>query len=184
MARLTTTLGAGTAHGASTAGGKPWRQPAILAISASLALALGAVVYLTDRDASRAMLIPATAAFAGGKVFGVLGQWLPSFVHAFAFSLFTAAVLAPRSAPRYGACLAWGAINVAFEVGQHPLVSASLADALQGPLGAMPMAQALARYFVQGTFDRGDIVAALSGALAAGALLHFMHRGQENRHAQ
>lgn len=184
MVRLTTTPGAGTAHGASTAGGKPWRQPAILALIASLSLALGITVYLTDREASHAMLIPSIPGLAGGNAFGSLGQWLPSFVHSLAFSLLTAAVLAPRSTPRYGACVAWAAINVAFEIGQHPLVSAHLAEALRGPLNGWPLVEPLARYFVRGTFDWGDIVAALLGAFVAGALLHFTHHDRESSHAQ
>jgi apolipoprotein N-acyltransferase len=160
-----------------------WQRPAMLALIAALALALGIIVYVTDRDTSRAMLIPSIATFAGSKVFGALGQWLPSFLHTFAFSLFTAAVLAPRSVARYGACIAWGAINVGFEVGQHPLVSARLGDALRDRLVGWPLVEPLNRYFVRGTFDWGDIAAALFGASVAGAVLHFTRRDQEDEHA-
>jgi hypothetical protein len=159
------------------------RRAAILAGTGCAAFALGLVLYLTDRVGSHALLVPAIGALAGSNLFGALGQWLPSFVHPFSFSLFTAAALAPRSVPRYGACVAWGAVNVAFEVGQHPLVSASLAEVLQGPLGEIPLAQPLARYFIYGTFDFGDIAAALLGAFVAGAVLHLVHRDQEHNHA-
>jgi hypothetical protein len=159
------------------------RQPAILALIASLALALGLVVYLADRDATSAMLIPNIAAFGHGNLFGALGQRLPSFIHPFSFSLFTAAVLSPRPTPRYGACIAWGAVNVAFEVGQHPLVSARLTEVLLGPLHGLPLVEPLARYFVRGTFDWGDIAAALLGMVSAGVVLHFTCRGEEDEHA-
>lgn len=162
----------------------PARRAATLVGIGCAAFAVGLLLYLTDRVGSQALLVPALAALTGGNVFGALGHWLPSFVHPFSFSLFTAAALPPASAPRHGACVAWGAVNVAFEVGQHPRVSASLADALQGGLGGMPLAQALARYFTGGTLDSGDIVAALLGALAASAVLHLVHRDREHNHAQ
>lgn len=161
-----------------------WRRSATLAAIGCTAFAMGLLVYLTDRDASRAMLIPAVALLTGSHALGALGGWLPSFVHTFAFSLFTAAALPERSAPRYGACIAWFAVNVAFELGQHPLVSVRLAEMLSGGLGGMPLTRPLASYCVHGTFDSGDIVAALLGALAAGAVLRLMHRRQEKNHAQ
>jgi hypothetical protein len=183
MARLASTPRTGATNGACATQVESWRRAATLALIASLALALGIAVYLTDRDASRAMLMPGIAAFAGGNAFGALGQWLPSFVHPFAFSLLTAAALAPRSTPRYGACIAWGAINVGFEVGQHPLVSARLSEVLLGQLHGLPLVEPLARYFVRGTFDWGDIAAALLGPFIAGAVLHVTHRGREDEHA-
>jgi hypothetical protein len=160
------------------------RHAAGLAACASLALALGLVVYLTDRGASRAPLVLAITAFSGGSVFGVWGQWLPSCVHAFCFSLFSAAVMAPRSAPRYGACIAWGSINVAFELGQHPLLSAALAGALQALPEPLPLVPAIVRYFVRGTFDWGDIAACLVGALLAAAVLRLRQHDWERSHAQ
>ena len=161
-----------------------WRRTAVLAAIGALVFALGVIVYLTDRNTSHSTLIPSVVWLAGYNLFGMLGGWLPSFVHTFAFSLFTAAALPERSVPRYGACLAWFAVNAAFEVGQHPQISVRLAEALQDGLGGSPFSQPLASYFVYGTFDYGDIVAALLGALAAAAALHLMHRGRRAIHAQ
>lgn len=162
------------------------RQPAIehavFLVIAIMALAVGLLVYMADRVAAPPLLMPAFALLGTGALFGVLGQWLPSFVHPFAFGLLTAAVLPPRSAWRYGACAAWGAVNVAFEVGQHPSISTPLAAALHGAFGASPPARALANYFVLGTFDRGDIVAAVLGALAAAALLRVVALLQGDHH--
>src|SRR5882724_8375788 len=83
---------------------RAWVRPALLAAIGSAALAVGILVYLADRTASRAVLIPDIALFTGHHPFGVLGQWLPSFLHPFAFSLFTAAALKPGAAARNGAC--------------------------------------------------------------------------------
>lgn len=173
-----------SANRTTVARAKAWRRPASLAAIGCAAFALGLLVYLTDRDASKAAFIPTLTWLAGSNVFGALGGWLPSFVHTFAFSLFTAAVLSQRSVPRYGACIAWFAVNVAFELGQHPLVSVRLAEMLNGGLGGLPLTRPLASYLASGRFDPGDIVAALLGALAAGAMLRLTDRGQEKSHVQ
>ena len=44
--------------GKSTIGVEAWAQPALLTVIACLAMALATTVYLTDRDATRAMLMP------------------------------------------------------------------------------------------------------------------------------
>ena len=160
-----------------------WQRPAVLVAAGSLAVALGLLVYAADRPAGHALLIPAFPAFMGGRLFGTLGQWLPSFVHPFAFSLFTAAALPSRATPRYAACVAWCAVNVAFEVGQHRQISAHLATVVHDFFGQSSPARALANYFVRGTFDIGDIVAAVLGALAAAAVLRLAQSIMEKSHA-
>jgi hypothetical protein len=148
-------------------GAAGWRRSASLAAVAVGALLLGLLVYLTDRSSSSASLIPRVDALAGRHVFGAIGQWLPSFVHPFSFALLSAAALGARDTPRYGVCVAWCLIDVAFEIGQHPQVKLPLAQALQDGLGWTPLARPLADYFLRGTFDAGDIAAAVLGGLAA-----------------
>jgi hypothetical protein len=65
-------------------------------------------------------------------------------------------------------------VNLLFEAGQHVAVSRPLNQLLHGPLAGLPGSQALARYFVHGRFDPGDLVAVLAGALAAAAVLHIL----------
>lgn len=182
MSKPTTAVGAGLAVGRKSGSAESWREPALLAAIATLALAAGCLVYLTDRGLVPTASMSLIAALAGSIAFGALGLWLPSFVHAFSFSLFSAAALPSCAWPRYGVCLAWGVLNVAFEVGQHASLSTGLAAFVQGHLGAMPLAPTLALYFVHGTFDWGDIAAALLGALVAGAGLRFLPRRQEHQH--
>ena len=135
------------------------RSNAVIAACALLALAAGVLVYWSDRDPARSTLIPAAAMLAGSVGFGVLGQWLPSFVHSLAFGLLTAVALPPRFMPRAAACASWAVLNIAFESGQHPRVAAAWRTRFgDGWLGA---------YFERGTFDVGDIVAALLGAVVA-----------------
>jgi hypothetical protein len=140
-----------------------------------LALGVGVLVYLTDRDPSRAVLVPAVAALSQSHLFGGAGLWLPSLVHPFAFSLFTAAVLSPRRSPAYWACAMWWAINVAFEVAQAPNVSAGVADVLPHLLGQTWLTDTIANYLLRGTCAVADIVAATAGATAAAAVLRFIH---------
>lgn len=156
---------------------------AVLVSLGLLALGLGGLVYLTDRDGVHAVLIPAIPALAGSHLFGAVGLWLPSLVHSFAFSLFTAVTLPMRSAWRYGACAAWFVIDAAFELGQHPAISRELGDAIEYGLGPTALSRTLAHYFVGGSFDAADIAAAGCGALMAAAVLLLAQRHLENDHA-
>lgn len=75
------------------------------------------------------------------------------------------------ASPWHWACIAWCAMNVAFEVGQHPHISGRLAEVLHSGFGQPPQARTLANFFLHGTFDVGDIAATVPGALAAAAVL-------------
>lgn len=153
---------------------------ALQPVAAGAALALGLAVYLADRPAGHAMLLPAVLAPGTGPLFGIVGQWLPSFVHPFAFSLASAALHAPGSGPAYGVCAAWWLVNIVFEAAQHPRlhqVAIEAAASLFG--GGWPM-RPLADYLRLGTFDPGDLAATTLGALAAAALLRAVHRRSDN----
>lgn len=155
---------------------RPWAGPSVqFASLGCVALAVGTLVYLTDRDPSRAALIPTIPVLAGLGLFGGWGAWMPSFVHPLAFSLLTAAVQFPRRSPAYWACAMWWAINVAFEVAQAPDVSVEVADVLQKSLGQSWLTDTLSNYLLRGTFAVADLVAATAGAAAAAAVLRFVH---------
>ena len=153
----------------------PHGAPARLFALGCLALGVGVLVYLTDRDPSRAVLVPAVTALSQSHLFGAVGLWLPSFVHPFAFSLFTAALQPARRLPAYWACALWWAINVAFEIGQAPTVSSDAVDVLAQFFGQSWLADAISNYLLRGTFAVADLVAATAGAATAAALLRFTH---------
>lgn len=158
------------------------RRPALLLLLAGMALSLGMLVYLADRHAANSLLMPGDAAIGAGPIFGVFAQWLPSFIHPFAFSLLSAAVMRqPLASGRasYVACGFWWAVNLAFEVGQHPRFSAPLAEALQSGLGQTALTAAISRYFLHGRFDWGDVAALSAGALAAAAVLWLLHSSKD-----
>lgn len=151
----------------------------VLAVAAGLALLLGAAVYLVDRPAGSAWLVPAAwQAATPGHGFGALGAWLPSFVHAFAFSVLTAWWLPRRPAFAAAACIGWAVVDSLAEIGQDASVAAPLAATLLAAFDGAPAAARLARYLSQGTFDPADLLAGLAGsALAFLALRRFVLRG-------
>jgi hypothetical protein len=158
------------------------RAAALLAIGC-LSLAIGILVYLTDRDPTRSLAIPTVDALTGRRWFGAIGLWLPSFVHTFSFSLLTAAALPQRATPRYSICAAWCAVNLTFEIGQHPVPARHLAHLAEAALGNTSLARGLANYFLRGTFDAGDIAAALLGAMAAAGVMRLLAVSMEAEHA-
>lgn len=132
-------------------------MPAVLVAVACSALATGLIVYVADRASTPPALIAPFVLGSVGPLFGSIGQWLPSFVHPFGFSLLTAATRPRDAAPAYDACLAWWAVNVIFETGQHPQF-----------------------HLLRGTFDVGDLLAATLGALAAAAVIRLVRRQEEH----
>ncbi len=157
-------------------------RDALLPSLALAALALGVLVYLTDRDGRAAWLLPRVGALGDVHWFGALAAWLPSALHVFAFALLSAALLPAHAGARFAACAAWAAIDLAFEAGQHPALSPGLAAWLEGSLPAW-LAQPLAHYFLRGTFDPADAAALLLGALAAAGVVAATSRNKELRHA-
>ncbi len=117
------------------------------------ALAFGVVVYVLDRPPGSVAFLPRALVRDGG-LFGPLAGALPTFLHTLAFASMTAAFLAPTSRALLAACAVWAAINLAFEVSQHPAFAAA------------------AGFGLYGSFDPYDMLAALLGAAAAYFLMN------------
>jgi hypothetical protein len=146
-----------------------------LVAAGSLALALGVLVYVTDRSAAHVAFFPALTPPGSLHVFGAAGAWLPSLVHPFAFALFTAAVRPPGGSPAYSACALWWLIGVTFEASQAPAVGAALGPVLDRLPLPSPWIGAVGRYMAFGTFDTADVIATTVGACAAAAVLRSIH---------
>ncbi len=158
-------------------------MPALL-VSAGLLLSLGTAVYLLDRPQGSAWLIPpAWQSAMPGHWFGTVGHWLPSFVHALAFSVLTAAFLPRRPAFAAAACLAWALVDTLAELGQHAAFSATLAAAIAASLGDTPWAARLGLYFTRGSFDPADVFAGLAGSVLAYVLLRRCASSEGAPHA-
>lgn len=158
------------------------RREVTLIGAATAALAVGLLVYLVDRPAGTAWLMPQAGALRGPAGLAGAASWLPSAVHAFAFALLSALLLPPRMPLYPVACAGWVLVDGLFELGQHPGIAAGLSEWLQD---ALPpgLAQPLARYFLAGTFDPADLGAVLLGGAAAWALLCRTHVEPETAHA-
>jgi hypothetical protein len=119
-----------------------------LALTGAVAIVAGLGLYAIFRPA-RIHLVPSALhlADAGAAAPAVLSA-VPSVIHAFAMPLLTAACLRLRRRHVLMACVAWGAIDVGFELGQRFGI----------------------RFFPGGTFDPLDLAGVLLGTTLAGAV--------------
>jgi hypothetical protein len=154
--------------------GAPERERKWLGGAALIALGLGVLIYLTDRSATHALLIPAVGKLASVQLVGAAGLWLPSFLHVFAFSLLTASVLPMGGVGAFHPCLTWWSIDCAFEFAQLPIVAAFVAEEIDSVLGVNHLSRSLTASVMHGTFDVADLLAATAGAFAAAAVIALL----------
>ncbi len=132
------------------------------------ALLLGTMVYLVDRPGDHSFVPSAISLFPfTPSVFGVLGHGLPTFAHVFAFSLLTIAFVGGAKRAAITVCLGWFLVDATFELGQHPQVASGLSSLIPQWFEHLPVLDRTASYFLHGTFDPFDLLAIVSGALAA-----------------
>ncbi len=147
-----------------------------------LALAIGAFVYMVDRPAGHAALLPGWGTATGTGRLGAIGDWLPSFLHPFGFALLTVAALRTRrAAVSHAICTAWTLVNVVIECAQWPAAAAAVSRFIDAAPVVAPALQPVRRYLLNGTFDPGDVMAALAGGLAAAVVLSVRHQGGNAR---
>ncbi len=123
-------------------------RPAGLFVLGLGVLALGVLVYTLDRPTGSVAFLPAGMVYDSG-ILGPLAGPLPTFLHAMAFSLMTAAFLDPTWRARLAASGVWVAVNWLFEVAQHPAF------------------MEITGIGIPGAFDPLDLLAALLGAATA-----------------
>jgi len=141
-----------------------WAQVAV----AVFVLFVGTLVYVLDRP-GESVLFFSTVNISGllPSLFGRIGESLPTFSHAFAFSLLTAAWLGEGERIGFSACLTWFGVDTACEVGQHPQISERLVQFIPGWFERLPILKQTDVYFLSGTFDVGDLISIALGAAAA-----------------
>lgn len=135
-----------------------------------LLLALGCLIYVTER-------VPADVYFTrffglnlklsapDTQILGSLGDRLPAFIHVFAFSMMSAALIAATHKRMFAVCTGWFLINFVFEMGQK--YKAAAAGLVPDIFRFLPFFENTRSYFLSGTFDWLDILAAAAGAGAA-----------------
>ena len=105
----------------------------------------------------------------------ISGQ-LPSFFHTFAFILFLVVVLNPSRAGLFLVCLGWMAIELFFEIGQHPFFAHYLIEWVPAWFADVPFLEATDSYFLTGTFDPVDVLFIFFGTAAALLTLYKVQR--------
>jgi hypothetical protein len=103
---------------------------------------------------------------------------VPVFAHVLAMSWLSVSVIGARSRTAAVMGPVWAAVNITFEVGQHPNVAPLLASSLQRFEGVWPV-ERLGEFFTRGSFDVVDIVAAVASGFIA---THWINRWREQAH--
>ena len=136
--------------------------------SAILALLLGITIYVLDRDWATTLFLAPVARYQpeSAGLFGSLGHTLPSFFHAYAFSLLLILALGRAKYARQIGAAAWFVLAAGLEAVQadyfHPLFVSSDAQP-----GASTVVSSIQSYVVNGQFDPADVAASLLGCVAA-----------------
>ena len=139
-----------------------------LIVSAVTALLLGSAVYLLERDWADTMLLAPFIAYQWptSAVFGALGGFLPSLLHAYAICILLMVTLWPWPRTRAWVCLLWFALAAFFEWMQSDTGSAWF-TANEWLLDDVPLMVYLKSYSVHGQFDYIDLLANGVGCITA-----------------
>jgi hypothetical protein len=147
------------------------------------ALALGAIIYMTDRPAGSACFLHVQGGYlsfytGGQKWFGAMGGNLPAFIHVFAFSLLSWSLMDNPLRNPAKICSFWFIVDAVFELGQkYPAIAVQW---IPGWFCHVPLLKKTRAFFTGGTFDILDITAFAIGALTACACLMIVEK--ELRH--
>lgn len=134
-----------------------------------IAVAIGVLVYLFDRQPSSVYLIPDWISLANSLalVFGQIGHHLPTFVHVYAFILLTVVVAVPSITKLIPVCLAWFTLDSLFEAAQLSPIAQWIGSHTPTWFSGIPFIENTASYFLMGTFDMFDLLSIALGTLAA-----------------
>ncbi|MCG6935768.1 MAG: hypothetical protein ACK2U1_02955 [Anaerolineales bacterium] len=140
-----------------------------LILAAISALLVGLSVYLFDRQPETVYLISNWFVFKveSGPIFGAMGQYLPTFLHVYAFTLLTVVVFSQSRQQIQIICIGWLTIDSLFEIAQIDFIAHSISNHLPGWFVGVPFLENTADYFLLGTFDVFDLLSIAAGSLAA-----------------
>ena len=144
-------------------------QQKLLIIFSLVALLVGGLVYLTDRPSESIYFFPTWLTLSSWKIhlFGDSGDYLPSFLHVFAFILLTVVCLTPSKRQLVIICASWLVIDSLFEIAQSYPVAQWIAMSLGNRFDEIPVLENLVPYFLNGVFDVTDIFSIAAGTIAA-----------------
>jgi hypothetical protein len=144
-----------------------------LAVLAVLCLAAGALVYAAGRPDGSPYLLPAAWAnrFDWPWLDTAWGLSLPSFLHAFAFSLLTSLLLRPWHLAAIVGCGFWLVVNVSLEIAQADVIAPWVTQHLPAAFAQWPLLDMVGPYLLNGSFDPLDLGITVFGCGLALALL-------------
>jgi hypothetical protein len=149
------------------------RSQESLAVLALLCLAAGALIYAAGRPDGSAYLLP--AAWHNQLDWSWLntpwGLSLPSFLHAFAFSLLSSLLLRPWRAAAAVGCGFWLLVSLGLEIAQADGVAAWITQYLPPAFERWPLFDQVGPYLRNGSLDPLDLTFTIFGCGFAFALL-------------
>jgi len=135
-----------------------------------LALVLGSLVYIVDRPPEQTYFVSRWMATISlysiiPNLFGLLGNSLPDFTHAFAFIMITAGLASCRTKGCILISMVWFFTDALFEIGQKFSTTATLL--IPQWFSGIPFLKTTPHFFQTGTFDWFDLAAILIGSVSA-----------------
>jgi hypothetical protein len=149
-----------------------------LFVVATGALGVGVLVYVFDRQAEFVYFLPDWLSLhtQAGSIFGSIGDYLPTFIHVYAFILLTVIVAVPAITKLIPVCLAWFTLDTLFEVAQIDAIARWIAMHTPSWFNGIPFLENTADYFLMGTFHVFDLASIAMGTLAAYLTVGFLTR--------
>jgi len=146
------------------------------------ALCVGVLVYVFDRQAETIYFLPGWLSLESqiGGLFGSIGNYLPTFIHVYAFILLTVVVAVPSVTKLIPVCLAWFTLDSLFEFAQLNPIAQWIGSHTPGWFSGIPFLENTADYFLMGTFDVFDLFSIAIGTLAAYLTIIFCIRSAKN----
>lgn len=139
-------------------------------LTGATVLFFGILVYLVDRPPDQTYFVYKSFVNISlyhilPDLYGIIGNSLPSFTHAFSFILITAGLIASKKREFIIICLFWFLIDLLFELGQK--FSTMFIKFIPGWFTSIPFFENTRDYFVRGTFSFGDMAAIFIGTITA-----------------
>ena len=130
---------------------------------------MGVLLYALDRQHDHVYFLSAwtPANHPASRVFGPLGNYLPTFIHVYAFILLTVVVAAPAMNKIIPICLAWFTLESLFELGQIDSSARWIAQHIPAWFSGIPFLENTSNYFLFGKFDVLDLLSIAAGTSAA-----------------
>ena len=147
-----------------------------IAVIATSALCIGALVYVFDRQLESVYFLSKSLSLSSPAVnlFGNVGNYLPTFIHVYAFILLTAACLNASQKQLIYICVTWLFIDLLFEVTQLEPVAQWIASGVANRFDGVLVLENITPYFLHGVFDISDIYSIAAGAVAAYLTIQYM----------